>query len=631
MAENPLGPILAGPLLGAVGPKGFNVWVQAVGDAPLTLEVFDKSGASAGVYHRTPARQDWFCVVFRVTGLPAGMPFDYVLSSTAGETKRFHARTALEPSARRVRIAFGSCLGKPERSGGVLQSIAMLGPDLFLMTGDTAYFENDDVGEDVSAEAAEKAMMATHLKYRRSQGFHHLTSRVATVAIWDDHDYGPNNARAGYTHKDVALRCFKRMWANASYGTTELRGVFSSFRLGPAEIFLLDGRFHRTSKGVLGEAQMDWLLDGLAASSAPVKLVASPSQVLSSRDVAVAETDFDNWRRYGEDEYDRLVSFIADPRIDGVVLVSGDVHLGYLLRRPGALTRRGVVGQDLWELCSSRLCDEPWPHKVIKRHSALVPPLFDPAILCELHTNNFGVIEVDLDRRHEEVRLSLHAPVSGGLFAPVIKQAVPLTSLRPRRITQPKLSAVSWPNGKTYFFRGDRYVRYDVAGRAPDPGYPKDVRAGWNGLEPGFDAVLVWDDGWAYFLKGSGYIRMRVADKRPVLPRGYIARRWGSLPAAFTFDADAAVCWPNGKAYLFRGDSYVRYDRADEHVDEGYPKKIAEGWPGVWDGGIDAIVLDPPSHAIFFRNDEYVRWNTFLDRPEPGFPRKIAGDWPGLP
>jgi hypothetical protein len=206
-----------------------------------------------------------------------------------------------------------------------------------------------------------------------------------------------------------------------------------------------------------------------------------------------------------------------------------------------------------------------------------------------------------------------------------------LTSLRARRLTRPKLSAVTWPNGKTYFFRGDRYVRYNMADRAPDPGYPKDVRSEWNGLEPGFDATLLWDNGWAYFLKASGYVRMRVSDKRPVLPTGYIARRWSSLPDFFTFDVDAAVAWPNGKAYLFRGDSYVRYDVADEQLDDGYPRKIKDGWPGLWSSDIDAIVLEPPGRAYFFRDDEYVQWNMFLDRADPGFPRKIAVDWPGLP
>ncbi len=44
---------------------------------------------------------------------------------------------------------------------------------------------------------------------------------------------------------------------------------------------------------------------------------------------------------------------------------------------------------------------------------------------------------------------------------------------------------------------------------------------------------------------------------------------------------DSCVVWPNGKAYLFSGDEYVRYDIEADKVDPGYPLPIAGNWPGV--------------------------------------------------
>ncbi|PEE61282.1 hemopexin repeat-containing protein [Bacillus thuringiensis] len=35
------------------------------------------------------------------------------------------------------------------------------------------------------------------------------------------------------------------------------------------------------------------------------------------------------------------------------------------------------------------------------------------------------------------------------------------------------------------------------------------------------------------------------------------------------------------KVYFFARDKYVRYDRGDDKVDDGYPLVIADFWPGM--------------------------------------------------
>lgn len=76
-------------------------------------------------------------------------------------------------------------------------------------------------------------------------------------------------------------------------------------------------------------------------------------------------------------------------------------------------------------------------------------------------------------------------------------------------------AAVLWPNGKIYFFRGPRYVRYDFEDDQVDAGYPLPIVGPWRGLEPfsgGIDAVFVMPDGQkAYFFRGDYYIRYDVA------------------------------------------------------------------------------------------------------------------------
>src|SRR5262249_31883936 len=57
-------------------------------------------------------------------------------------------------------------------------------------------------------------------------------------------------------------------------------------------------------------------------------------------------------------------------------------------------------------------------------------------------------------------------------------------------------AAMMSDNGKAYFFKDDRYQRYDVATAAADYDPPKSISAGWPGLwTTNLDAAVVWPDG----------------------------------------------------------------------------------------------------------------------------------------
>ena len=65
---------------------------------------------------------------------------------------------------------------------------------------------------------------------------------------------------------------------------------------------------------------------------------------------------------------------------------------------------------------------------------------------------------------------------------------------------------------------------------------------------------------------------------------GYPQSISSGWPGVFENDLDAAVVWPNGKAYFFKGDQYIRYDIAADRADEGYPQSIS-AWGLPFDGG----------------------------------------------
>lgn len=194
-----------------------------------------------------------------------------------------------------------------------------------------------------------------------------------------------------------------------------------------------------------------------------------------------------------------------------------------------------------------------------------------------------------------------------------------------------KLCGFMHPDGdRAYFFTGDRYVRYNVADDAVDPGYPKPIAGNWPGLfASGIDAAVSWTNGTTYFFRGSEYVRFSWADSR--VDDGYPMRIADGWPGIFTSDIDAALMWSNGQAYFFRGGEYVKYDPATDTVAEGYPRAITDGWTGVFDSGIETALLWPSGNGYFFHGAEYVRYEPGTNQVVDGYPRPILGDWPGLP
>jgi matrix metalloproteinase-14 (membrane-inserted) len=193
-------------------------------------------------------------------------------------------------------------------------------------------------------------------------------------------------------------------------------------------------------------------------------------------------------------------------------------------------------------------------------------------------------------------------------------------------------AAVEWGNGKAYLFKGAQYVRWDIAADRVDPGYPKAISE-WTSLPwtNGIDAALNMGNGKAYFFKGAQYVRWDIAAERvdPGYPKAINNESWPGVP--WTNGIDAALNMGNGKAYLFKGSQYVRYDITADRVDPGYPKAISE-WTGLpWTNGIDAALNMGNGKVYFFKGAQYVRWDIQADRVDPGYPKPINSEtWPGI-
>ncbi|WP_219835385.1 hemopexin repeat-containing protein [Paenibacillus sp. R14(2021)] len=176
-------------------------------------------------------------------------------------------------------------------------------------------------------------------------------------------------------------------------------------------------------------------------------------------------------------------------------------------------------------------------------------------------------------------------------------------------------SAIAWPNGKSYLFRNNDYIRFDFESGSQDQ--DAQSMAQWRGLRmEAPDAAVYWGFGKAHFFYGDEYVRYDVRNDgvdewylAPNPPRK-IADQW---PGVWPDRIDAAVNWGNGKLYFFRGSEYLRYDITLDRVDPEYPKPIGDWWPGVWPDNIDAVLYQGGQKAYFFKGSEYRRYDLDAD------------------
>lgn len=84
------------------------------------------------------------------------------------------------------------------------------------------------------------------------------------------------------------------------------------------------------------------------------------------------------------------------------------------------------------------------------------------------------------------------------------------------------------------------------------------------------------------------------------------------------------------KIYFFNRDKYIRVDADTRLIDDGYPKSIADGWPGVSFKRVDAVLNVSGESVYFFLGKQYMRFDVDKHRVDDGYPMPIAGRWAGL-
>ncbi len=151
---------------------------------------------------------------------------------------------------------------------------------------------------------------------------------------WDDHDAGLNGIDRTYADWNLSQQAFQE-YIPAYQLPSVTPGIWQKFSYAQADLFVLDCRSQRDPEtdsdgpdksmldgnnlGATGELQ--WLKDGLLASTARWKIIFT--SVITN-----PSTKFpDAWAGY-HTEWSSLKDYINTNNIQGIVFISGDLHLG---------------------------------------------------------------------------------------------------------------------------------------------------------------------------------------------------------------------------------------------------------------------------------------------------------------
>jgi alkaline phosphatase D len=223
--------------------------------------------------------------------------------------------------------------GKPYgKDPKILETMGNMPTDFMIWGGDNVYLREADYSS------------ASGMAYRYSFNFRlpemqKLRASRANYAIWDDHDYGPNDSDGRFELKESSLELFRSYWGNKTFGEPDNAGTYHKFKQSDCDFYCMDDRFYRSanalpdsvngkpnpSKVFYGRKQLDWLKNNLMSSNATFKFIVTGGQMLNP--LADKECFY-----FYPVEYQELMGFIVENNISGVIFLTGDRHFSELVK-----------------------------------------------------------------------------------------------------------------------------------------------------------------------------------------------------------------------------------------------------------------------------------------------------------
>ena len=356
--------IKSGPMLGYNTMREVGVWVQLENQGYAAVRYWPKADKADIKMSETFYVENYKAntATLAIGPLEPGTQYEYSVIVNDQETDKvyeFETQKLWHWREDPPEFSFiaGSCVyineerfdrpGKPYGGNySIFEKIAEEDAEFMIWLGDNNYLREADYN-------SRSGIYHRYTHSRDVKEMQPLLSKMHHYAIWDDHDYGPNDSDGTYWGKDITREAFTDFWANLNYGVQGLGGITGTFTWNDCQFYMLDNRWDRTpqsSEGqILGDDQITWLIDALRTSKASFNFICVGGQIVS--DFA----GFENHAVFGA-ERKKILRLIDDYNIPNVVFLNGDRHHSEISRY------ETPDGQLIWEVTSSSLTSGAYDH-----------------------------------------------------------------------------------------------------------------------------------------------------------------------------------------------------------------------------------------------------------------------------
>jgi alkaline phosphatase D len=324
---------ISGPFVGNVTDHSAKIWVAFKQKSPLKITLTDGINNYAPTNKDETIKRKKIINILNFGRLPQNTKFTVLCNEkpiSKSKTKVQFTTQNNYSDTSQIRFLAASCaliLHKPlavffpGASRKIFKSMSSDSTDFMLWMGDNVYL----LGFHLKSE---KRVFRKNMNIRtKFKNYDRLLSSQPNYSIWDDHDFGPDNTDNSFNGKNYTTKVFKQMWPNPELPMPEM-GNFYTFKHQDIQFFMLDDRTNKilndSVKKCLGSSQIEWLKTELSNSTASFKFIVNGNQIIKKQRGSEC-------LRYFKDEFNDIFNHIKTNKIDGVVLLSGDIHHTELL------------------------------------------------------------------------------------------------------------------------------------------------------------------------------------------------------------------------------------------------------------------------------------------------------------